>query len=137
MNRKGYKTIPYLILALLLVSSVLSAADFTGDWVVVEVVENDEFPWHKEIKYPASFSLNLDGTVLVGFYKDQFDFECEFKLAQLINDSEELLLAVCGTTKHSSSWAPIHKVKMIDGKLHGVVVTSDKKFEWIAEKAGD
>lgn len=118
----------------MLVSAVASAADFTGDWVVVEVLENDEFPWHEEIKYPVSFSLKMDGKVLVGTYKDQYDFECDFEFARLVNDGRELLLKACGTTKHPESWAPIHKVKLIDGRLHAVVVTFDKKFEWIAEK---
>ena len=125
----------WLFLALLFVCCTASAADFTGDWLVVKLVPSKEFPWHEEIKYPESFSLRVDGLKLVGSYKDQTGYECDFELIEIINDGHELILGHCGGTKHASSWAPIHKVKMVDGLLHGIVVTSEKRFEWIAEKA--
>jgi len=102
--------------------------------VVIEVIENEEFPWHEEIKYPKSFSLELESSKLVGSYEDQYGFECDFELIELVNNGHELLLGHCGGTKHSTSWTPIHKVKMIEGRLHGLVITSNKKFEWVAER---
>ena len=119
----------------LIVCSVANADGFVGQWRVIEVIENAEYPWHEEIKYASSFVIEESGGKMVGRYIDQHDYECDFEFVALINDGHELLLGHCGGTKHSTSWAPIHKVKIVDGKLHGLVVTSDKKFEWIAEKS--
>lgn len=71
---------------------------------------------------------------LVGYYRDQFNYECEFPLAEIVNGGEELLLMVCGTTKSNLSWAPLNKVKLIKGKLVGSVVTFDQQFIWHAKR---
>lgn len=139
-----------LFLPLFLFSSVSYAASesnkspasksvFIGDWTVVKV----DFPdnYFSEIKYPVSFQLfvadsekgsGTDGEIK-GKYKDQFDQEYDFSLSQLINNGHELLLLTYGTTKHSHSWAPLHKVKLINGQLVGSVITNTQRFIWYAE----
>lgn len=122
-----------LVIILALFSPITIANKFVGSWEVTKV----DYPenYFGEIKYPKYFKLTeLNGKV-GGTYKDQFEFECEFPLAIIINDGNELLLLNCGTTKHSSSWSPLHKVKLIDGKLVGSVITNTQRFVWYAEPA--
>jgi hypothetical protein len=123
----------------LLIASILSwvpflviAADFIGKWEVSKVEYSNNY--YGEIKYPKYFDLQMVNNKLAGFYKDQFDYECKFPLSELVNGGEELLLMVCGTTKSSQSWAPLNKVKLIDGKLVGSVVTYDRMFTWRAKR---
>ena len=133
--RTGESTIRYLVLLALVSCSIAHADGFVGQWQVVDVVENSEFPWHEEIKYPRSFVIEEKNGVLKGRYTDQYGYECDFETVSLINNGNELLLSGCLSTKHATSWAPIYKVKNVDGKLRGLVVTSDKKFEWLAERS--
>lgn len=122
-----------LIIAVLsLLSFPAFATDFIGKWEVSAV----EYPsnYYGEIKYPKYFELLMEGDKLVGFYKDQFDYECMFPLSTVVNGGEELLLMVCGTTKSSQSWAPLNKVKLIDGELVGSVVTYGRQFTWHAKR---
>ena len=115
---------------------------FIGDWTVTKVDFPDNY-WG-EIKYPVSFQLtatNNQSSVtnttkelkLKGTYKDQFDHQFDFSLVELINNGNELLLLTYGTTKHSESWAPLHKVKFINGQLVGAVITKTQRFIWYAE----
>ena len=118
---------------------------FIGNWTVTKV----DFPdnYFSEIKYPVSFQLttadsekthekdSLANVQIKGKYKDQFDHQCDFSLAQLINNGNELLLLTCGTTKHNDSWAPLHKIKFINGQLVGAVITKTQRFVWYAEPA--
>lgn len=124
----------FLVLVILFAGATAKSEDFTGSWLVVEVVDDPTFPWHKEIKYPKSFAIRWADSALVGSYEDQYGFACDFELVESVNDGHELLLTTCGSTKSADSWSPLHKVKLIDGKLHGIVVTSERRFEWIAEK---
>lgn len=110
-----------------------SKSVFVGNWTVVKV----DFPdnYFSEIEYPKSFQLSQvegDGRIK-GKYKDQYDQEYDFSLSQLINNGHELLLLTYGTTKHSESWAPLHKVKLINGQLVGSVITNTQRFIWYAE----
>ncbi len=99
-----------LFTAILMSFSVAHGEDFTGSWVVVDVLTSKEFPWHEEIKYPKSFVIEIRDSKLVGHYEDQRGYECDFELLEVVNDGHELLLGHCGGTKSPSSWAPIHKV---------------------------
>lgn len=89
--------------------------------------------YYGEIKYPKYFELIEKEGEISGTYKDQYDYECSFALSVLVNDGNELLLMNCGTTKHNTSWAPIHKVKLIKGRLVGSVITKTQRFIWYAE----
>jgi hypothetical protein len=143
-----------LLLTLFLLSIATSAASesnkptakqsvFIGNWTVTKV----DFPdnYFSEIKYPVSFQITTEDSEkkhekdsqanveIKGSYKDQFDHQCDFSLAQLINNGNELLLLTCGTTKHTESSAPLHKVKFINGQLVGAVITKTQRFVWYAE----
>ena len=108
------------------------ANDFFGEWQVTKVIFSESY--FGEIKYPKWFKIeNRDGKIS-GRYKDQFDYENNFDLVVFINNNQEMLLSHCCGTKHPESWSPLHKVKIIDGKLHAVVVTHRFEFKWIAEK---
>jgi hypothetical protein len=119
---------------ILLVGAAAHAEDFTGKWIVVQVIDDPAFPWHKEITYPKTFSIRSVDSSLAGRYEDQYGFACNFEMIETVNEGHELVLSTCGGTKSADAWSPIHKVKLIDGKLHGIAITSDKRFEWIAEK---
>mgnify|MGYP000199723140 CR=1 FL=1 len=125
----------YLALSILLVlfCPLTFANKFVGAWEVTKV----DYPenYFGEIKYPKYFQLTVVNGNLSGSYKDQYDFECKFPLSTVINDGHELLLLTCGTTKHSTSWSPLHKIKLIDGKLVGSVITNTQRFIWYAEPA--
>lgn len=113
------------------------ADDFTGKWEVTKVIENKRsgFEWSLEIKYPKSMTLELRNGRLVGRYTDQWDFSSEFELVAVINQGRDLLLVHGGTgTKEPTALSPIHHVKLVKGKLHAVVTSHDKLFEWIAER---
>ena len=129
-----YKQIITVFIILITTSSVF-ADDFTGEWKVVKVIQSDNYMG--EIKYPKWFKIeNAQSGHLKGTYKDQYDYENKFQTITLINNGRELLLSLCCETKHPESWAPLHKVKIIDGKLHAYVVTNHVEFEWIAVRAG-
>ena len=76
-----------------------ASENFIGSWKTVEVIEGQGFPWHREVKYPIEFTISMDGTRLVGSYRDQNDFTCDFALAEVVNNHSELLLVHCGTSK--------------------------------------
>lgn len=120
------------ILIFFISTSSLLANDFIGEWKVVKVIYSDSYVG--EIKYPKLFKIEKKNGNISGRYKDQFDYENKFELAVLINNGHELLLSNCCGTKHPESWSPLHKVKIINGKLHAIVVTDHIEFEWIAER---
>lgn len=127
-----------ITVAVLLYSSITAAVadDFTGKWEVTKVIENKKgFEWSLEVKYPKYMTLERRNGRLVGRYQDQWDYSDEFELIAVINQGRDLLLVHGGAgTKEPSALSPIHHVKLVKGKLHGVVTSHDKLFEWIAER---
>jgi len=127
-----------ITIAVLLYSSITSAMadDFTGKWEVTKVIEDKRgFDWSLEIKYPKCMTLELRKGRLVGRYTDQWDYSGEFELVAVINQGRDLLLVHGGAgTKEPTALSPIHHVKLVNGKLHAVVTSHDKLFEWIAER---
>ncbi|WP_044617241.1 hypothetical protein [Gynuella sunshinyii] len=111
-------------------TNVAMANDFIGKWQVTKVDMPDTY--YGEIKYPKYFEIIENEGKVSGYYKDQYDFECNFVLSELVNDGNELLLMNCGTTKFAQTWAPLHKVKFINGELVGSVVTFGQVFVWHA-----
>ncbi len=121
-----------ILLVAFICHSNASANDFFGEWKVSKLIFT--VPYFKDIRYPKWFRIeNRDGTIS-GRYKDQYNYEDNFELVVFINNNQEMLLSHCCGTKHPESWSPLHKVKIINGELHGVVVTNRFEFEWIAEK---
>jgi hypothetical protein len=113
------------------------ADDFSGTWEVVRVVDREKgAPWSSlEIKYPKRFTLRREGAVLSGSYVDQFDYANSFELVAVVNKGRDLLLVHGGEgTKAAEALSPIHHVKLVKGRLHAVVMTNIKCFEWIAER---
>ena len=127
-----------ITVAVLLYSSITAAMadDFTGRWEVTKVIENNkDFERSLEFKYPKHMTLELRNGHLVGRYTDQWDYSSEFELVAVINQGRDLLLVHGGAgTKEPTALAPIHHVKLVNGKLHAVVTSQDKLFEWIAER---
>jgi hypothetical protein len=127
-----------ITVALLLHTSITAAMadDFTGKWEVKKVIENKQgFEWSLEVKYPKYMTLELRNGRLVGHYTDQGDYSGEFELVAVINQGRDLLLVHGGAgTKEPTALSPIHHVKLVRGKLHAVVTSHDKLFEWIAER---
>lgn len=122
------KFIATLMMCLMTKFSV--ANDFVGKWKVTKVDMPETY--FGDIKYPKYFEITENEGKVFGVYKDQFDFECEFSLSELVNGGNELLLMNCGTTKSEQAWAPLHKVKYISGELVGSVVTYGQAFVWHA-----
>ncbi|HMF60481.1 MAG TPA: hypothetical protein VK595_08920 [Vicinamibacterales bacterium] len=113
-----------------------AAADgFAGKWEVTEVVTSnkDGFDWSLEVKYPKHMTLELRNGRLAGHYTDQWKYSSEFELVAVINQGHDLLLVHGGAgTKNPEALSPVHHVKLVKGKLHAVVTSGDKLFEWIA-----
>ena len=120
-------------IAILALDAPLWAVEFSGKWAVYKVDTPGNY--FGEIKYPRYFELSETDGKLTGSYIDQYDGSCQFPLAITVNGGNELLLMNCGVTKHADSWAPLHKVKKIDGELVGSVVTYDQQFVWHAKPA--
>jgi hypothetical protein len=120
------------IISIPLLVSPLWAGEFSGKWSVYKVDMPDNY--YGEIKYPKQFELIEKDEKLRGGYTDQYGYSCEFPLAEVVNGGNELLLMNCGVTKHSDAWAPLHKVKKIDGELVGSVLTYDRQFVWHARQ---
>lgn len=117
--------------------SLARADDFSGRWEITKVidVEPDGFSWSEEVKYPKSMTLEFRDGRLVGHYTDQWNFSDQFELVAVINQGRDLLLVHGGAgTKDPASLSPIHHVKLRDGKLHAVVTSHTKLFEWVAER---
>jgi hypothetical protein len=128
-----------ITVAFLLCGSVDAGAaeDFTGKWEVTKVIDGkkDEFPWSLEVKYPKYMTLELRDGRLVGRYTDQSDYSGEFELVAVINQGRDLLLVHGGAgTKSPEALSPIHHAKLVNGKLHAIVTSHTKLFEWIAER---
>jgi hypothetical protein len=126
-----------LVLPLLLSLSFPSNAGpnpFVGQWEVTQVVDTKEYAWSAEVKYPKRMTLELKNGELTGSYTDQYEHSCAFPLVSLINDGNELVLANCGPTKDPSAYAPLHRVRLTDGKLRGVAMTNKVLFVWTAER---
>lgn len=122
-----------VLLLMLCPTTPALADDFTGRWEITQILnERHGFPWSAEIKYPKHMTLEMRAGQLVGRYTDQHDFSCAFEVLQVLNQGRDLLLGHCGETKSAEAYAPIHHAKLRDGKLHGVVTTDEKLFEWIA-----
>lgn len=104
---------------------------FVGEWEI-EITGPDTAmpPYQVEIKYPKWMKIELAGKGATGSYRDQFGYECTFPMIAFINAGQDLLFTMCGTTKHPESFAPVHHAKVIDGKLVGIVFTTEKMFEW-------
>ena len=126
-----------MAVALLVSVSPAAPADFAGKWEVTKVVEKDEdgFQWSLEIKYPKYMTLELRNGRLVGRYTDQWNYSGEFELVAVVNEGRDLLLINGGAgTKAAEARSPVHHVKLVKGRLHVVVTSHDKLFEWIAER---
>jgi hypothetical protein len=128
-----------IAVALLLCGSPSGAAadDFAGKWEVTRIVEatKGDFQWNLEVKYPKYMTLELRNGRLVGRYTDQSEYSSEFELVAVVNQGHDLLLVHGGAgTKNPESLSPIHHVKLVRGKLHAVVTSHDKLFEWTAER---
>ena len=111
--------------------------DFTGTWEVTKIVEGKtgEFQWSLEIEYPTHMTLEIRNGHLAGRYTDQWGYSGEFELVSVINQGHDLLLVNGGAgTKNPESYSPIHHVKLVKGKLHAIVTSHDKLFEWVAER---
>ena len=121
----------FLVTSLLLAISPLYANPFLGKWRVTKVETPNTY--FGEIKYPKHFELTQQNGQLSGQYHDQYGYECDFSLIELINAGNELLLIGCGVTKHANSWMPVHKVKLINDRLVGKVITHSTQFTWYAE----
>ena len=117
-------------------STAVMADDFAGAWVVTKVTETQKngFPWSKEIKYPKSMTLSVESGGLVGRYTDQWGHSATFELVAVINEGRDLLLVHGGGTKAAEAYSPVHHVKLAKGRLHAVVTSHDKLFEWEAER---
>jgi hypothetical protein len=114
-----------------------TAGGFAGHWEVTRVVESapEGAPWSQEIKYPKSMTLELRDGRLAGRYTDQWGDSDEFELVAVVNRGRDLLLVNGGLgTKQPQSFAPVHHVKLVDGKLHAIVTARDRLFEWYAER---
>jgi len=128
------------IAALVLLGSLTAPPtpeDFTGTWEVTKIVESQkgDFQWSLEVKYPKHMTLELRNGFLAGRYIDQWEYSSEFELVAVINQGHDLILVNGGAgTKNPESYSPIHHVKLVKGKLHGVVSSHDKLFEWVAER---
>ena len=116
--------------------ALVEPAIFAGKWEVTSVTEakKDAYSWSLEVKYPKRMTLEVRDGRLEGRYTDQWDYSGKFELVAVINEGHDLLLVHEGGTKDPESLSPIHHVKLIHGKLHAVVTTREKLFEWIAER---
>ena len=123
-----------LMLTLGLLAAAPLAAESTspwiGDWQVTLAPHQDPLRVG-EIRYPQRLLITKDGTKLKLMAWDQFKQSCRLDEFMLINAGRDLIFSWCGTTKHSDSFAPIQHVKLSDGRLRGVVSTTEKLFEWI------
>lgn len=116
-----------------LLANIASANDFLGMWQATKAVMSETY--FGEIKYPKYFEITENESGVSGYYRDQYDFECKFLLSELVNGGNELLLMNCGTTTSEQAWAPLHKVKFINGELVGSVVTYGQVLVWYASPA--
>ena len=127
-----------IALALVLWASetLAEADDFSGKWEVTKIVEakKDGVEWSLEIKYPKYMTLEVREGRLEGRYTDQWDYSGKFELVAVVNEGHDLLLVHEGGTKSAEALSPIHHVKLIKGRLHAVVTSHEKLFEWIAER---
>jgi hypothetical protein len=118
----------------LFVTRLAAADDFTGTWEVTKVIEGKPAGWSSEIKYPKQMTIEMREARLTGHYTDQWGHPGEFELVAVVNHGRDLLLVHGGGTKEPESFSPIHHVKLVKGKLHGVVTSREKLFEWVAER---
>jgi hypothetical protein len=109
---------------------------FSGNWEVTRIIEANSrgTSGALEIKYPKQMTLELREGRLHGRYTDQWEYQGNFELVAVVNDGHDLLLVHEGGTKSPEALSPIHHVKLVKGKLHAVVTSHDKLFEWIAER---
>jgi len=108
---------------------------FTGEWnIAITAPETARPPYQVEIKYPKWMKIEVKDGKLTGTYIDQFDYHCTFPMLEIVNDGHDLLFVMCGTTKLSESFMPVHHAKVIDGKMVGVTLTREKLFEWEGQR---
>ena len=110
-------------------------SQFVGEWKI-EVVpaKKDEFPFYRQIKYPKWMQIKIINGRLIGEYIDQFEYRCKFPLIEEVNNGNDLIFTNCGKTKSLNAYSPIHHVKLLNGKLAGIVFTNKKVFEWKGER---
>jgi hypothetical protein len=127
-----------MIAVLLLLSGwpVVESDAFSGNWEVTRIIEakNDGYEWSLEIKYPKRMTLEVRDGRVEGHYTDQWKHSGKFELVAVVNGGHDLLLVHEGGTKSPEARSPVHHVKLVNGKLHAVVTSHDKLFEWIAER---
>jgi hypothetical protein len=128
-----------IVVGMLLASPVAPSPgqDFSGKWNVTKVIEGkkDDFPWSLEIKYPKAMTLEVRDGRLIGKYTDQHGYSDTFELVAVVNKGNDLILVHGGAgTKSPEALSPIHHAKLVKGKLHAVVISHTKLFEWIAER---
>jgi hypothetical protein len=126
-----------IAVVLLLSGPAAAEADaFSGKWEVTRIIEakKEGYQWSLEVKYPKHMTLELREGRLQGRYTDQWEYSGTFELVAVVNGGHDLLLVHEGGTKSPEALSPIHHVKLVKGKLHAVVTSHDKLFEWIAER---
>jgi hypothetical protein len=118
--------------------------EFLGEWqisVIDRPLPDDPTPeqlllhgcW-KEVKCPQRLKVYREDGVLKGDYTDQFGQSASCDWIELANDGQDLLFALAGTTKHPDSIAPLHRAKLVEGKLRGFCFTDRKLFDWVGER---
>jgi hypothetical protein len=124
------------VLLLLSGSPVVEPDAFSGNWEVTRIIEakKDGYEWSLEIKYPKRMTLEVRDGRLEGRYTDQWKHSGKFELVAVVNGGHDLLLVHEGGTKSPEARSPVHHVKLVNGKLHAVVTSHDKLFEWVAER---
>ena len=119
------------LLALLFFASMLhvsgSVEDFIGTWEIHANAASEG----TEIKYPVRMTISYDNNRLKGIYTDQYGYRGEFSLVVTINEDRDLLLVMAYGTKSDSAYSPVHHVKLVNGQLRGICLTTDKQFEWL------
>lgn len=119
-----------ILLVLLSACNAAAPSPFAGKWDV-KLAPDAEAIRVQEIAYPVHLQIKVKGDRVWLKYRDQYNRECVAKAVLLLNAGQDLIFSPCGTTKHPTSYAPLHHVKRVDDTLIGVVTTSDKLFEWI------
>jgi len=129
------KSVLLTILIILLPVSVL-AEGLEGNWEINVVPEGKEqFPWWQQIKYPTKLVITRESDVYTFKFTDQYDFTCS-GTAMSANKNREIVFEFCSKlgTKHDIAWGPIHHAKLVDGKLQGVVTSSQYLFKWVGNR---
>ena len=116
-------------------TAVTGNESFIGEWDIkpVEIKDNIN-PYYLEVKYPKWLNIEEIENKFIGTYKDQYNYECKLPILEIINEGKDIVFIHCGTTKHKTSYIPIHHAKIINGELRGVVTTTNRLFEWVGKR---